>query len=98
MSVTYKTIDGAGWQWGEDYIYAAATYVVACPPNRRCQVGMGVFSFGEPRGEKIHFSGEQKITVIGAGSLHFRVDDGQGPCKVGFTQEANKPISWNWNF
>lgn len=98
MSVTYKVIDGSKWQWAEDYVYATATYVVACPPNRRCQVGMGVFALGEPRGEKIRFSGEKEITVIGAGALHFRVDDGQGPCKVGFMQKANRPIGWTWDF
>ena len=66
-----------------------ATQIVACPSDRRCQVGMGVFAFGEPRGEKIRFSGEQEITVIVCGSLHFRVDDGKGPCKIGFAQTAN---------
>jgi hypothetical protein len=98
MSITYKTIDGAGWQWGEDYIYASATYIVACPLDRCCQVGMGVFAFGEPRGEKLRFSGELEITVVGMGSLHFRVDDGKGPCKVGFVQKANRPISGSWDF
>ncbi|WP_334151313.1 hypothetical protein [Hyphomicrobium sp.] len=96
MSPTYKVIDGPGWQWAEDYVYVTATYVVACPPNRTCQVGMGLFAFGEPRGEKIRFSGEREITVVGAGALHFRVDDGKGPCKVGFVQKSNRLISWTW--
>ena len=96
MNVTYKTIDGSNWQWAEDYVYATATYIVACPPGRRCQVGMGVFAFGKPQGEKIRFSGEQEITVVGAGALHFRTDDEGGPCKVGFTQKSNRPISWTW--
>lgn len=96
MGVTYKLIDGPGWQWAEDYIYAMATYVVACPADRRCQVGMGVFAFGEPRGEKLRFSGEREIIVIGAGALHFRVDDGKGPCRIGFAQKENRPISWTW--
>src|SRR5690349_11457085 len=94
----YKTIDGSNWQWAEDYIYTMATYVVACPPDRTCQVGMGVFAFGEPRGEKIRFTGEKEITVIGAGALHFRVDDGKGPCRVGFCQKSNRPVSWSWDF
>ena len=96
MSVNYKVINGPGWQWVEDYVYATATYVVACPPDRRCQVGMGVFAFGEPRGEKMRFSGEKEITVVGAGALHFRVDDDKGPCKIGFTHKSNRPISWTW--
>ena len=57
---------------------------------------MGVFAFGEPRGEKIRFSGEEEITVVGAGALHFRVDDDKGPCKVGFAQKSNRPVSWTW--
>lgn len=96
MSVNYKIIDGPGWQWAEDYVYATATYVVACPPSRRCEVGMGVFAFGEPRGEKVQFSSEREITTIGAGALHFRVADDRGPCKIGFAQESNRPISWTW--
>jgi hypothetical protein len=57
---------------------------------------MGVFAFGAPRGEKIRFSGECEITTIGIGALHFRVDDDLGPCRIGFTQKSNKPISWTW--
>lgn len=96
MTVHYMVIDGPTWQWAEDYMYAMATYVLACPPDRRCQVGMGLFAFGEPRGEKIRFSGEYEISVIGAGALHFRVDDGKGPCKVGFTRTSVRPIGWTW--
>lgn len=98
MSVTYKTIDGTDWQWAETYVYATATYLVACPPDRRVQVGMGINAFGEPRGEKIRFSGEQEITVIGIGQLHFRVDDGLGPCRIGFCQKSNRPVAWTWTF
>jgi hypothetical protein len=96
MAEVYKTIDGPNWQWAEDYIYGMATYVVACPPDRRCQVGMGLFVLGEPRGEKLRFSGEMEIRVVGAGALYFRVDDDRGPCRVGFVQKSNRPISWTW--
>ena len=72
------------WKWGEDYIYPVAKYQVNCPADRVCQVGMGIFNDGNPLGEKIIFSGTEEITVIGVGSLHFRVDDNQGPCQVGF--------------
>lgn len=98
MNANYKMIEGTSWQWAEDYFYASAKYVIACPTDRRCQVGMGLFIFSEPRGEKIRFSGEMEITVIGAGSLHFRVDDDKGPCKIGFVQADNRPVSWPWNF
>lgn len=93
----YITIDGSGWQWAEEYICAMATYTIACPSDRTCQVGMGVMALGVPRGEKIRFSGQREITVFGVGSLHFRVDDEKGPCKVGFVQEKATNISWPWN-
>lgn len=96
MAVSYKVIEGPLWQWAEDYVYVTATYVVACPPDRRCQVGMGVSAFGKPRGEKVRFSGEKEITVIGVGALHFRVDDDKGSCKIGFAQRGNRPLSWTW--
>ena len=96
-AINYLTVRSSDWQWAEDYVYATATYVVACPTGRTCQVGMGVFAFGEPRGEKIRFSGEQAITIIGAGALHFRVDDDGGQCLVGFCLKENKPLSWTWN-
>jgi len=95
--VSYLIVNGPDWQWAEEYVFATATYVVACPPDRRVQVGMGVMAFGEPRGEKIRFSGEKEITVVGVGSLHFRVDDGKGPCRVGFVISAFRPVSWSWN-
>ncbi len=96
--ISYLTVDGPNWQWAEEYVYASATYIIACPQDRRCQVGMGVFAFGEPRGEKIRFSGETKITVIGVGSLHFRVDDGLGPCKIGFVNSSRRLIELKWDF
>lgn len=87
------------WTWCEDYVYAYATYIVACEPNRDCQVGMGVFAFGQPLGEKIGFSGQKEITVVGVGSLHVRATDGKGPVKVAFIQRnaaliKTPPISW----
>lgn len=97
-SVNYLTVNGESWQWAEDYVYAYAQYLVACPSDRTVQVGMGIMAWGQPRGEKIRFSGEKEITVLGAGALHFRVTDGKGPCKVGFVQKANRPISGTWEF
>ncbi|MCZ8254517.1 MAG: hypothetical protein O9327_02395 [Polaromonas sp.] len=97
MDPIYKHITGSSWQKAETYVYAAATYVVACPPDRRCQVGMGIYAFGEPRGEKVRFSGELEVTVVGAGALWFRVADDKGPCQVGFVQKSNRPISWTWS-
>jgi hypothetical protein len=39
------------WTWMEDYLFVYANYVVACETGRRCQVGMGIFAFDEPRGD-----------------------------------------------
>jgi hypothetical protein len=97
MSVTYKVIDGSSWQWAEEYVGLSATYWISCPPGRSCQVGMGLFMLGQPRGEKIRFSGEKEITVFGAGALHFRVDDDKGPCKIGFASKNVRPLSWTWD-
>ncbi|NRC33950.1 hypothetical protein [Pseudomonas aeruginosa] len=96
--ISYLEVDSGDWQWAETYIYAMAIYTVACPAYRRIQVGMGIMEFGEPRGEKIRFSGEKEITVIGAGALYFRVDDGLGPCKVGFVQGKATLIGSHWDF
>lgn len=98
MQVAYKTIEGESWQRVETYVFLKATYLVACPENRRCQVGMGVMIGGKPLGEKLHFSGERKITVLGAGALYVRVDDGQGPCKIGFVLLDPTLIKVSWDF
>lgn len=95
-NIVYKVINGSDWEWAEDYIYLYAEYVVSCEPGRQCQVGMGVFIDGEPRGEKIRFSGPETIKVLLVGALYFRVDDGKGPCKIAFTQKDNQPLSWTW--
>lgn len=76
---TTKTI-GDGWTWFEDYVFAWATWTVNCPRDRTCQVGMGIFTGGNPLGEKIRFSGSRKITTLLAGSIHIRVVDDKGPC------------------
>lgn len=96
MGATYKTVNGPAWQWAEDYLFATGTYVVACHQDRRCEVGMGINIFGKPRGEKIEFSGEREIVVIGGGALHFRVVDGRGPCVVAFVLKSKRPVSWTW--
>lgn len=86
------------WTWFEDYVYAWATYLVACEPGRTCQVGMGVFTLGAPRGEKITFSGEKEILVIGIGSLHIRPADDQGPVKAAIAPKEEGLINIHWDF
>lgn len=87
------------WTWFEDYVYMSATYLVACEPGRLCQIGMGLFAFGEPRGEKIRFSEQLEITVIGFGALHIRAADGGGPVKAAVIQKDARLIPiLTWNF
>lgn len=76
----------ADWTWLSDYVYLWSDWTLNCPADRTCQVGMGIFAFGEPRGEKIRFSGHQKITSIGVGAIHVRTVDGKGPCTVRLDQ------------
>lgn len=78
---TTRTV-GSGWTWFSDYVYLWADWTLNCPPDRTCQVGMGIRLFGEPLGEKLRFSGNRKITTYGPGAVHVRVVDGRGPCPV----------------
>lgn len=70
------------WTWLSDYVAATIQWTVNCPTDRRCEVGMGMKIFGQPRGEKIGFSGARKFTTLGLGAIHVRVTDGQGTCPV----------------
>lgn len=63
MGVTYKIIEVPEWQWTEDYICFTAKYIIACPSDRRCQVGKGWLLFGKLRGEKIRFLGEKILRL-----------------------------------
>jgi hypothetical protein len=97
-TIHYVQIANEKWHWGEDYVRTSSTYIVSCPHDRQCQVGMGIFAFGEPRGEKITFSGTEEIWTIGLGALHFRVDDNKGRCEVGFSLKDSTPIKFKWEF
>ena len=92
-----KSIDDK-WTWFEDYAFAYAEYTVACEPGRQCQVGTGMFLFGEPRGEKNRFSGEREITVFGFGAIHIRVVDGKGKAMASFAPGARKGFSATFNW
>lgn len=91
QSWIYKDANDS-WTWMEDYVYFYATYIVACESGRQCQVGTGIHAFGEPRGEKIRFSGQKEILVIGVGAIYLRADDDKGSVKVAFVQKTNKLI------
>lgn len=89
-----KDAAGSDWQWFEDYASFSSTYSVACNDGRSCQVGMGVFAFGAPRGEKIRFTGTREITTLGFGSIHIRMDDGKGPGKAAILPGAVTPLTY----
>ena len=54
---------------------------------------MGIFAFGAPWGEKIRFSGQREITVVGVGALFMRATDGKGQVRVAFMEKDNSPVS-----
>lgn len=93
-----RKVTGNDWTWFEDYVFAWATYVVACEPGRTCQVGMGLSVWGEPRGEKIRFEGEREILVVGAGAIHIRPADGKGPVKAALAPKSAGLLSISWDF
>ena len=80
---------GSDWTWFDDYVFVTASYTCFSPPGRTVQVGMGVFMFGEPRGEKVAVSGKSSFTVIGAGAIHIRVYDSVPDCEVAISQDNN---------
>jgi len=59
---------------------------------------MGIFAFGEPRGEKLRFSGQTEILVIGAGSLHIRPADDKGPVKAAIAPKDAGLLTITWDF
>lgn len=88
MALIKKRV-GKDWAWFEDYVYVTATYTCFTPPNRRVQVGMGIFAFGEPRGEKVAISEKGSFTVVGPGAIHIRIYDDGPDCEVAVTQDSN---------
>lgn len=76
-----KTV-GEGWTWFTDYAFVWAEWIIRTPADRKVQVGMGVFSGGEPRGEKFEVVGQDRIKTLGVGAIHIKVVDGGGPCNV----------------
>jgi hypothetical protein len=84
------------WTWFEDYYYFSANYFVACEPQRQCEVGTGIFAFGEPRGTIKMVTGLEEITVIGIGSIHIRSADEKGPVKAGIAQRSAEVFTKTW--
>ena len=86
------------WTWFDDYLFAWAKYKVACEPDRRCEVGVGIFAFGGPLGQRVSFSGEKDILVVGMGAIHIRPDDGKGPVKAAVALNEAGLIKVTWDF
>jgi hypothetical protein len=87
-----------GWTWFDDYVFAWATFKVACEPDRRCEVGMGMFAFGRPLGQRVSFAGEREILVVGMGAIHIRPDDGKGPVKAAVALDEAGLLKVSWDF
>ena len=84
---------GDDWTRVESYVYAWATYRIACEPSRRCEVGAGWKLFDKPRGQRTSFEGSMTMVVVGAGSLYARPADGLGPVEVGVILDSSTNVS-----
>ncbi|CDZ31178.1 Hypothetical protein, partial CDS, partial [Neorhizobium galegae bv. officinalis] len=81
------------WTWFTDYVGGKGDWTVHCPSDRKCQVGMGVKAFGEPRGEKLSFQGTTRFTAFGLGAIHVKVIDGKGSCTVRLDEGHVDPVT-----
>jgi hypothetical protein len=88
-------IPGTEWVDVDSYMCAWGKYLLECPQDRTCQVGVGILWRGEPAGEKIRFSGSEEIIVIGVGTVRIRVDDGKGPCEIKCWMQTRGTIGVN---
>src|SRR4051812_12629284 len=80
---------GKEWVWFEEYVYVTATYTCFTPADRRVRVGMGIFAFDEPRGEKVAISVKGSFAVLAIGAVHIRIYDDGPDCEVAITQDSN---------
>lgn len=71
-----KDIDRT-WTHITDYYYTSTlNWKIECDnPDVRCKVGMGVFLWGEPLGEKIGFNGKCEFMTLGSGAIYAKIDD-----------------------
>jgi hypothetical protein len=56
---------------------------------------MGVMVLGEPRGEKVRFSGKVKVWGVLAGALYIRVVDGKGSCRVAWSTGTEATVHFS---
>ncbi len=63
LAQSTERVVGADWGWLSDYAYLWAQWTVNCPRDRRCQVGMGIFSH-----EACLFGG-QVLTPLGSSGV-----------------------------
>lgn len=93
-----RKVAGPDWQWYEDYAVLTGTYVVACEPQRSCEVGTGWMVSGKPRGGVTRFEGQREISVFISGSIHMRAADGKGPVKAALLPKGVRPFSLTWDW
>lgn len=87
--IIWRDVNPGVWQWLEDYVYmGTAKYLIGCPWDRSCRVGSGIFTGGMPQGDQKVFSGNLEWEVLGAGSLHVKIEDEGGPCRIGFFRRS----------
>lgn len=90
--VMWKDVTPGAWRWLEDYAFFTATYVIGCPPQRKCRIGTGMFVSGEPQGAEREFTGDVEMSVWGLGALHIKVYDGTEPARIGFYRRETMVI------
>jgi len=73
---------GTNWTRIERYVFKWGEYDVVCQPDRRCELGSGIYFRGKPRGSRRTFSGKTKIKVFGVGELRVRAKDDKGTVLV----------------
>lgn len=93
-----RKVAGPDWQWYEDYAVLTGTYVVACEPQRVCEVGTGWMVNGSPWGGVTRFEGQKEISVYVSGSIHVRPADGKGPVKAALLPKGVRPFSLTWDW
>ena len=93
-----RKVAGPDWQWFEDYAVLTGTYVVACEPQRVCEVGTGWMVNGSPWGGVTRFEGQSELSVYVSGSIHIRPADGKGPVKASLLPKGVRPFSLTWDW
>lgn len=85
-AASLEKIVGSDWTWFTDYAYLTAEWTLNSEPDCKLEAGLGIMTFGKPRGGRIPFSDYLRFSTRGIGAVHVRVVNGQGPCRVRLDQ------------